>query len=106
MKSILLITFACAGCLSATMLRNPSLAQMETEIAKKGAEYAAKDLDSTVDLGCVAAHVATGSAAWLDIAKQLHPYTDGLVSEEVEYAVAKALPRNPIAVLKMIGPDP
>jgi hypothetical protein len=50
-------------------------------------------------------HIATGTPAWLNIAIRLRAYTDGGVSLGLENAVAQALPKNPSAVLKILGTD-
>jgi hypothetical protein len=86
----------------------PSLAQLEKAIRQKGAERVARELSEQQNpdpWDAIDDRVATGDPRWLDVAKQLRPYTDAGVSEALENALAEALPRNAAGVLRILGTD-
>jgi hypothetical protein len=74
-------------------------------IKEKGAKQTVADLNvdpsrwnSTVD------HVASGERAWLKLAVALREGTDAATSEDLHWAVASALQKNPGEVLTMTEP--
>ena len=95
--------------LSGAWPRDPSLAQLQDGIAKRGIAKVADELNHQVapdPWDSIEAHVESGVTAWLDLARQLRFYTDAGASVGLENAVALALPKNPVAVLKILGTDP
>ena len=46
--------------------------------------------------------IATGGAAWLRVAAQLRPVSDGASAEVLCMAIQEALPRNPTGVLGLV----
>lgn len=48
-------------------------------------------------------NISGGDEEWLSFAKKLKPFTDAAASESLNFAVAKALPKNPAGVLKLAG---
>jgi hypothetical protein len=102
------VLLLCTTCLSAAWPRNPSLAQLHEAIAARGIAQVADELNRQNDpdpWNSIEEHIATGAPAWLNLAMQLRAYTDGGASLGLENAVAEALPKNPNAVLKMLGTD-
>ena len=74
------------------------------QIRDRGARAIASDFardERRFDL--VLAQIERGSPAWLRVAAELRLQADGFVSEGLRYAVARAIPRAPRAVLKLIG---
>src|ERR1700682_4833923 len=98
MKALIITLLAATG-LVAIWPRNPSAIQLRRAIGQRGAAKVAEELShqQNADRGdAIADHVATGSVIWLDIAKQLRPYTDAGATEGLENALAEALLRNPV----------
>jgi hypothetical protein len=46
--------------------------------------------------------ISTGTDKWLEVAKLLKPGSDAAATEELFWAVSKALPKNPIGVLTLL----
>ena len=51
----------------------------------------------------ILSRIETGSGAWLEVARELRPFSDAGASEEIDIAVGRALPKAPERVLHMIG---
>lgn len=47
--------------------------------------------------------IESGDPQWLEVARRLRPGADAFVAESLDYAVARALPKSPKAVLGLIG---
>jgi hypothetical protein len=82
-------------------------ASLQAQIAREGAGPVVAHLTagSGAPWHTVIAHIASGQAAWLATAIPLRPGTDAGIGEELTGAVAMALLKNPIAVLKLAGDD-
>jgi hypothetical protein len=89
------------GAASATA-RAASLAEVQTLIATKGADAAVRELFDG-DWEALLQSVATGSDAWLAVATELRPVTDGASSETMGMALQEALLRNPSSVLGLVA---
>jgi hypothetical protein len=48
-------------------------------------------------------HIETGAPGWLRVASELRASSDAGQSTSLNYSVARALPRAPVAVLSLIG---
>ncbi|HSL78271.1 MAG TPA: hypothetical protein VK877_01305, partial [Pseudolabrys sp.] len=47
--------------------------------------------------------IETGRSEWLEVARLLRPVSDGAQTLSVNYSVARALPKAPSRVLRLIG---
>ena len=93
-------TLAC-GEKTVTPLGAPEL--VLSEIRLGGAERVAARIDSDVRFGqTVMDGIATGDSLWLEVAKKL-PLRSAAAEASFAIALAGALPRNPDAVLPLIG---
>ena len=52
----------------------------------------------------VCAQIATGDPQWLQVASRLRPFSDAGASLSLDISIARALPKQPAAVLELIEP--
>ena len=78
---------------------------MLQQISKVGARTFLDNLIEQNDVAFdgICASIMTGDRQWLEVARQLKSGADGFLSESLDYSVARALPKNPEAVLGLIG---
>lgn len=86
---------------------SPSASQMREEIAHSGAKTVVKQLNagSGKPWKNLLSNVESGNDEWLKVAVAIHPGVDAGTGEDLTFAVATALRKNPATVLKLIGPD-
>jgi hypothetical protein len=89
-----------ASTASAAVLTPDDIAR---DIQKHGAKAVVDRLWNNNDWERVMDHVDTGDARWIALVPRLAPGTDAGTAEELPIALAFALPRNPEAVLSVIG---
>jgi len=83
---------------------SPSSKSILSEIAKEGGREVLWDLWGQEEaFGRVLSGVEAGEPTWLKVATQLRPFADGGASLSLDYAVARALPKAPEAVLAYVG---
>jgi hypothetical protein len=69
-----------------------------------GAKAAVEKLWDTGVWDVMADHIWAGEAEWISLAPKLAPGTDGAAAEGLGIALAAALPKDPVAVLRVIDP--
>jgi hypothetical protein len=81
----------------------PTPAMIIAQIKKGGSEKVVLELthnDSRWD--AVTENIQKGDKEWLEVARLLKPGSDAGSSEDLNFSVARALPRNPVDVLSLI----
>lgn len=96
-----LLVSACAGAQVA-----PDAVRIAGEIDTQGARPAVASLDRDGQFDAVLERIATGNAAWVELAPRLAQGTDGSASIGLTIALATALPKNPAAVLRVLDDGP
>ena len=81
-----------------------SPAAIARDIAKHGAREVVSRLWSNGDYDRVMNRIDRGDAQWIALSPKLAPGTDAGTAEELPIALAFALPKNPRAVLSVLGP--
>lgn len=81
-------------------------AQIERDIHAHGAKVVVQSLDRHGKFDTVLDRIASGNAAWVRLASGLAQGTDAGDSTGLTVALAKALPRNPAAVLAALNDGP
>jgi hypothetical protein len=78
--------------------------KMLNEISVKGPKRVVREYADNQQLWDVfLQYIESGKAEWLRVAFNLKPGTDAGTSEDLNFSVARALPKNPRGVLKLIG---
>lgn len=91
------------GVTSATTLDVPSASGLLARIEKEGGRKVLSDLwEHEETFEQVTLHIESGDARWLTVAVQLRPFADGAVALSLDYAVARALPKEPRRVLELM----
>lgn len=98
--SVLLATEA-----SATERSNRDPASLLSAIDAKGPRKALDDVldENDIAFDSICHSIESGDPQWLEVARRLRPGADGFIAEGLDYAVARALPKAPDAVLGLIG---
>ncbi|MDR5881515.1 hypothetical protein [Caballeronia sp. LZ032] len=108
LKPSLPASLACAllasACASAQV--TPDAARIAGEIETQGARPAVASLDRDGQFDAVLESIATGNAAWVELAPRLAQGTDASASIGLTIALATALPKNPAAVLRVLDDGP
>lgn len=78
----------------------PSARVLTARTRVDGARATVADLDRKHQLDAVLDKIGQGSTAWVALAPRLSTGTDGAGSEGLGIELARALPRNPVAVLQ------
>ncbi|MDR5823384.1 hypothetical protein [Caballeronia sp. LZ043] len=108
LKPSLPASLACAllasACASAQVA--PDAARIAGEIETQGARPAVASLDRDGQFDAVLESIATGNAAWVELAPRLAQGTDASASIGLTIALATALPKNPAAVLRVLDDGP
>ena len=74
-----------------------------SEIKLGGAASVAKRIDADENFGrSVTNGIATGDSAWLEVARQIAP-ASAAAEATLTIALAAALPRSPVRVLRLVG---
>lgn len=60
-------------------------------------------LEEDGELRVVVSGVESGNSLWLNVATAFRPFSDASVSLSLNYAVARALPKEPSRVLALVG---
>lgn len=82
----------------------PSADVLPARIAKEGGRAVLWDLwEHEQDFEYVLAGAESGDASWLRAAAALRPFADAGASLSLDYAVGRALPREPNRVLGLVG---
>lgn len=92
-----------AGCVSKSVdVPKPQalIADIDNKGPKEVLETLAAD-ESVFDAVC--AEIESGDPLWLEIAQRLKSVSDAGAALSLNYAVARALPREPMRVLRLIG---
>jgi hypothetical protein len=97
----------CFALLSWSQQAGSSASQMREEISTSGAKAVVKRLNagSGKPWKNLLSKIESGNDEWLQIAAAIRPGVDAETGEDLTFAVATALRKNPVPVLKMIGPD-
>jgi hypothetical protein len=84
-----------------------STTEIRAKIARDGATGAVSALMAGSGAGwkVLLARIGGGDDAWLDIARAIRPGVDAGSGEDLTFALASALSRNPAGVLRMAGRD-
>jgi hypothetical protein len=79
--------------------------RLHQEVSSKGARTVVAELtrNDEKDWNVVLAKVESGNAAWLRVAAELRKGTDAGGTEDLDFSVARALPKAPVSVLKLVG---
>lgn len=79
--------------------------RLHQEISSKGARTVVMELarNDEKDWNNVLSKIESGDAAWLRIAADLRKGTDAGATEDLDFSVARALPKAPVPVLKLVG---
>jgi hypothetical protein len=80
--------------------------QILQDIRSHGAKSAVQTLDHAGRFDTVLSRIASGKADWIRLAPDLAKGTDAGNSTGLSIALAKALPRNPRTVVKVLRDDP
>lgn len=96
------ITFLWFGVAHAAMPPAPRIQQVEGFIQTKGAATTIRYLQDRDQWEAVLAQISNGGREWIAVAARLAPGSDGSSAEELGIVLAKALPRNPLAVLQVL----
>jgi len=83
-----------------------SASQMREEIAHSGAKTVVKQLQSGSGRSWknLLSNIESGNGEWLQVAVAIRPGVDASTGEDLTFAIASALRKNPVTVLKLIGP--
>ncbi|MDR5782316.1 hypothetical protein QCE63_23210 [Caballeronia sp. LZ065] len=93
-----------SACVSAQVA--PDAARIAGEIETQGAQPAVTSLDRDGQFDAVLDSIASGNAAWVELAPRLAQGTDASASIGLTIALATALPKNPAAVLSVLDDGP
>lgn len=83
--------------------RHPTPAAIGAAIARSGARATVSALFDQHRWDEVAAHIARGEPAWVDLAGKLAPGTDAGTAEDLVISLALALPIDPRGVLAVVA---
>jgi hypothetical protein len=84
----------------------PDAAKIGRDIDVKGARSTVASMDHQQQYDALLANVASGDPLWVRLAGRLAPGTDASDSIGLTIALAKALPKNPDAVLRVLDSGP
>ena len=84
----------------------PDAGQIAREIDMNGARKTVMSLDSKGQFEAVLTRIASGDPAWVSLARSLAQGTDASDSTGLIIALATALPKNPVAVLRTLDDGP
>jgi hypothetical protein len=101
---ILGLCVLCAPLLGASS-SEPSAAELLERINRDGGDRVIRELwaaHEPFELMC--AQISTGDPEWLKVASRLKPFSDAGSSLSLTVSMARALPRQPSAVLELIEP--
>ena len=101
-----LLMFLLSICLftSISFAADLSSSSVAARISVEGGQKVLRDLWQHEEaFAPVLTGIESGDPSWLNIATQLKPYADGAASLSLNYAVARALPKAPEAVLALVG---
>lgn len=82
--------------------RMTTVNQVEHLIKSRGAHDAVSYLDKANELDYMLDQVGRGNSEWIAIALRIAPGTDAAAAEGLGISLARALPRNPPAVLRVM----
>ena len=84
----------------------PNLEEVRSRFRRDGPEAANRWLNETGQSDVILDHMDRGEAGWIALAPQMAVDNGGAaITESLPIALARALPRNPTAVLKAISPN-
>jgi hypothetical protein len=79
---------------------------VSARIHRDGGKKVLADLwDQQAEFEVVLSGIESADREWLDVARLLKPFSDAGSAEEIDMAVARALPKDPERVLLLIGHD-
>ena len=87
---------------SATQARTTTVSEIEHLIESRGAHDAVVYLDKVDELDYMFDQIGRGKSEWVAIAPRIAPGTDAYAAEALGISLAQALPRNPLAVLRVV----
>lgn len=91
------------GCTS--LMATPTPERISDEIRTQGAGRVVHRLWENGDYRQVLDGISAGDSKWIALAPALAAGTDAASSEGLSLALARALPKNPAAVLSVLQPD-
>jgi len=72
------------------------------QVKEKGARKVLQEYSSaSLQWHAILKHIETGDAEWLAVASELRAVSDAGYSEDLDFSVATALPKNPSGVLRL-----
>jgi hypothetical protein len=100
---VLVFTFALAAASPPVTPEKATAQSILDEVKARGPKVALHEYTSTAvkKWHYILSQVETGDTQWLLVADQLHTASDASYSEDLEFAVATALPKNPKGVLRL-----
>ncbi|HEX5486334.1 MAG TPA: hypothetical protein VFX23_10090 [Limnobacter sp.] len=96
-----LLLFVCVGCSAAQL--DPQ--RVKNDLQNQPAETVIKSLKRQNKYQQVLKRIAEGQAEWVALAPALYMGTDAGDSDDLEIALATALPKNAVAVLSDLNPS-
>ena len=82
--------------------RTTTVSQIDHLIETMGAHDAVVYLDKVDELDYMLDQIGRGKSEWIALATRIAPGTDASASEGLGISLARALPRNPSAVLRVV----
>ena len=100
-RALALVAIAVASVRAHAAAPPPEAHAIADRLRVVGAKATVAELDDKEQLDAVLDRIGQGSAAWIALAPDLATGTDGASSEGLAIELARALPRNPLAVLRV-----
>jgi len=101
---IALLAAALALIATPTLAAELTATQLTRQLQAEGPKATVQQLWNSGAYDSVLNHVASGDPAWIALAARLASGADAAASESLTIALAEALPKNPGAVLAILGP--
>ncbi|MGH6611838.1 MAG: hypothetical protein ACRECQ_16465 [Burkholderiaceae bacterium] len=100
---VMMLLAPASPCASQDNLAEPSAQDLLARIDREGSRAVVRDLWAREpSFEHVTRQIETGAPDWLRIATALRPFTDGAAALSLDYALARALPRAPGAILALV----
>ena len=101
---ILELCLVCAALLGASS-SEPTAANLLERIDRDGGDRVIRELWAAHEpFEFMCAQISTGDPQWLQVASRLKPFSDAGASLSLNVSMARALPKQPSAVLELIEP--
>lgn len=105
MKRLPYVAFALITLTTVAQAQALTSAQISQDIRSHGAKSVVQTLDHAGRFDTVLSRIASGKTDWIRLAPDLAKGTDAGNSTSLSIALAKALPRNPRTVVKVLRND-